>query len=158
MATPDFRRAVEELWQALDMGSPPRFDESGRARMRVEGGSVLLASSPDGTGMRATADIGELPEGPAGQRLVTETLRRALGLLLVNPSALSLDPETRRVTVTGHVDLRQPLARHIAMIEAVLEAVEMLRSDFVRTGAETPPSAPPASGGEMDDSLLIFRP
>jgi hypothetical protein len=161
MSTKGFADAVAELWSGLEIGPPPRPGPDGAVSMRVEGTTVSLLPSPDGTGLRALVRLGDLPEGPEGERLLGAVMRKALGLLAVNASCVRLEPGTRTVLVEGHAPATAPLQTRNKMIEAVLEAVELLQSDFSGPGAGTGARGPLGSGAAdpaSRDEVVVFRP
>ena len=161
MSTTGFADSIAELWAGLEMGPPPRRGADGGVSMRVEGTTVSLLPSPDGTGLRALVRLGDLPEGPEGERLLGAVMRRALGLLAVNASCVRLQPGTRTVLVEGHAPAAAPLQTRVKMIEAVLQAVELLQSDFVGPGSGNPARGPLGSGAAdpaSEDEVVVFRP
>lgn len=163
MATSNFAETIAELWRALDLGAPPAADK-GEARMRVEGSTVFLRPSPDQSGIRVLAELGDLPEGPDGERVLRSVMSRSLGMLMVNSSCVCMDPGSRMVRIEGHVPFGASVRKMISAIEAVLEAVEILQSEFVGTGSGgfaqnvLTPSPSRRGSDEDDDEIMILRP
>ncbi|MEL7347464.1 MAG: hypothetical protein AAFN17_06880 [Pseudomonadota bacterium] len=157
MARPrDFGEAIAALWKRLDLGTAPTGEE---AVLRVDGRSLDLRPSPDGTGIRISAELGAVAPGGAGERDLERLLQRATGLLLTNAACLHFDPATRNVFAEGHADLDATPVAFDAMVDQVLDLAVIapegtrLESDF-RQGV----TRRPADDDDDFDNMLILRP
>ena len=149
-----FETVVAALWASLGLGAP-RLDPQGRAVLRIDGRSVVLAPSPDGRHLHAVAAAGALAADPyRREEQLRRLLRDNLGMILANRAGLRLSGDAVEAVAVGPLRASEvPLLREL--IEDALHLAEVHAVTLVPGSAGRRTARGPEQFDDREN--LIFR-